>query len=138
MRKKLTIAKQLRISRKNYSSNPEHKKICSKCYRAYVKECVIKGKENFKISFGGKYIQSFPERICDWYEYVYIEIINIIYRLLRIEETYLEGNFKPVHVKVAEQPDEKVLYDFLEKNGFKITEEHLYGTTTVYDVVRKN
>lgn len=51
MREKLTIANQLRVSRKSFSNNLEHKKLCSKCYRTYVVECIIKGKENFKISF---------------------------------------------------------------------------------------
>lgn len=141
MRKKLAIARQLRISRKNFSNNLEHKKMCSICYRTYVIECIIKGNANFKISFGGKYIQSLPERISDWYEYIRIRTINIIYRSLcnifhRYENIYLAENCKPIHLKVSEKPNEMILYDFLEKNGFEITDEYLYDAATVYDVVQ--
>ena len=144
MREKLAIANQLRISRKNYSNNLEHRKLCSKCYRTYVIECIIKGKSDFKVSFEGKYIQSFSERISDWFEY----IGNIIYRFLLIHFTPKDdktlkkyelihlGVSKPIHPRIAETPNEWCLYDFLEKNGFKIKEEHLYSESTVYDVVR--
>jgi len=144
MREKLAIANQLRISRKNYSNNVEHKKLCSKCYHTYIVECIIKGKNDFKISFGGKYIHSFSRRILDWFEYVK----DIVYRFFLIhctpkdDKTFKKYNLihfgvsKPIHLKIAETPNEFVLYGFLEKNGFKIKEEHLYTESTVYDVTR--
>ncbi len=144
MREKLAIANQMRNSRKSFSNNLEHRKLCSKCYRTYVIECIIKGKENFKISFGGKYIQSFPKRIYDYYRY----IVNSIYRFFLIHFTPNDdktlrkfgliyfGVPKPIHFKIAEVPNEIVLYSFLEKNGFKITDEHLYSESIVYDVAR--
>lgn len=144
MREKLAIANQLRISRKNYSNNIEHKKLCSKCYHAYVVECIIRGKSDFKVSFGGKYIHSFLRRISDWFGY----IGDIIYRFFLIQFTPKDdktlkkyelihfGVSKPIHPKIAKIPNEWCLYDFLEKNGFKIKEEHLYSKSTVYDVAR--
>ena len=68
--------------------------------------------------------KSLPERVSDWYEYIRIRTINIIYRSL------------PIHLKVSEKPNEMILYDFLEKNGFEITDEYLYDAATVYDVVQ--
>lgn len=144
MREKLTIAYQLRASRKSFSSNLESQKLCLKCYQAYVVECIIKGKENFKISFGGEYIQSFSKRVSDWCRY----ISDNIYRFFLIHFTPKDdktlkkyelihfGVSKPIHPKIAKTPDERFLYNFLEKNGFKISEEHLYSESTVYDVTR--
>ncbi len=144
MREKLAIANQLRVSRKNYSNNIEHKKLRSKCYHTYVVECIITGKNDFKVSFGGKYIHSLSRRISDWFEY----ILDIIYRFFLIhfpqkdDKTFKEyelihfGVSKPIHPKIAETPNEWCLYDFLEKNGFKIKEEHLYSESTVYIVAR--
>lgn len=144
MREKLVIANQMRVSRKSFSNDLEERKLCSKCYRAYVIECIIKGKENFKVSFGDKYIQSFSERLFDWCRY----IGNSIYRFYLIHFTPNDditfkkwelihcGVSKPVHFKISKTPNEKVLYNFLEKNGFKITEEHFYSEATVYDVAR--
>ncbi len=144
MREKLAIANQLRVSRKKYSNNLEHKKLCSKCYRTYIIECIIKGKNDFKVSFEGKYIHSFSRRISDWFGY----FGDIIYRFFLIhftpkdDKTFKKyelihfGVSKPIHPRIAETPNEWCLYDFLEKNGFKIKEEHLYSESTVYDVVR--
>ena len=144
MREKLAIANQMRNSRKSFSNNLEDRKLCSKCYHTYVIECIFKGKEDFEISFGGKYIQSFSERILDYYRY----IIDSIYRFFLIhftpddDETLRKyelihfGVSKPIHCKIAKIPSEACLYAFLEENGFKITNEHLYSESTVYDVAR--
>lgn len=145
MREKIAIANQLRVSRESFSDNLEDWKLCSKCYYTYVMECIIKGKEEFKVSFGGRYIQSFSKRLSDWCRY----IKDSMYRFFLIHVTPNDdktfgkyelihcGVSKPVHFKIAKTPNEKVLYDFLEKNGFKITNEHLYSESTVYDVVRR-
>ena len=144
MREKLAIANQLRVSRKKYSNNLENKKLCSKCYRTYIIECIIKGKNDFKVSFEGKYIHGFSRRISDWFGYFW----NIIYRFFLIhftpkdDKTFKKyelihfGVSKPIHPRIAETPNEWCLYDFLKKNGFKIKEEHLDSESTVYDVVR--
>jgi hypothetical protein len=143
MREKLAIAKKLRSSRK-ISNNTENKKICSKCYRTYVVECIIKGKNEFKITFDGNYIQNFSERVSNWYHYV----LNSIYRfyLVRVtpndDKTFQKYELihhvvsKPIHLKIANTPNEVILEGFLKENGFKIVAEHLYSESTVYDVVR--
>ncbi len=144
MREKLMIANQMRKLRKVYSNNPKDKRLCSKCYYTYIIECIIKGKENFKISFGGKYVTSFPNRIYNYYRY----ILESIYRFFLMhfapnnDNTPLKyrlihyGVSKPVHCKIAEMPNEVMLYGFLKVNGFKITGEHLYSDSTVYDVAK--
>lgn len=144
MREKIAIAKKLRNSRNTFSSNENHRKLCSKCYRTYVVECIIKRKDEFKISFNGRYIQDFHKRIFDWYNY----LLDVIYRFLLIHfapkndksfknyELIHYGVSKPIHLKVANVPDELVLEVFLKENGFEITDEHLYSNYTVYDVVR--
>ncbi len=140
MREKLAIANQMRVSRKSVGNNSEDKKLCSKCYRTYVIECIIKGKDNFKISFRSTYIPSFSKRVSNYYRY----IINNIYRLFLIYFT-LNGDknlkkhtdvSKPIHLKIANMPNEFVLHTFLEGNGFEITDEHIYSESTVYDVAR--
>ena len=75
MRKKLAIAKKMRNSRKSFN-NIEHRKLCSKCYRTYIVECIINGKNEF------------------------------------------------------------ILECYLNENGFKIVNEHLYSNSTVYDIAR--
>lgn len=144
MREKLALAKRLRNSRKIFSNNMEHKKLCSKCYRTYVVECIVKGKDEFKVVFGSKYIQSFPERVSDWYHYV----LNSIYRLYLVHVTPNDdktlqkyelihyGVSKPIHLKIANTPNEFILESFLKENGFKIIDEHLYSEFTIYDVAR--
>ena len=62
MREKLEIANKLRKSRKIFSNNLEHKRLCSKYYRTYVVECIIKGMDEFKITFNVNFINKFPER----------------------------------------------------------------------------
>lgn len=144
MREKLAIANQLRVSRKSFGNNLERKRLCSKCYRTYVLECIIKGKKDFKVTFGGKYIQSFSERISDWFGYIGDNIYRffLIHFTPKDDKTFKKyglihfGVSKPIHPKIAETPDEMCLYNFLENNGFKITEEHLYSESTVYDVSR--
>ena len=81
-------------------------------------------------------------------EYLIIGILDSIYRLflihftpnddktLRKYELIHLGVSRPIHFKIAETPDEKLLYTYLEKNGFKITDEHLYSESTVYDIAR--
>lgn len=144
MRGKLAIANQLRVSRKNFSNNLEYQKLCSKCYHSYVVECIIKGKKNFKVSFRVKYIRSFSERIHDWYRYIQDSIYRffLIHFTPKDDTTFKKYNLihfgvsKPSHLKIVETPNEWFLYDFLEKNEFKIIEKHLYSESTVYDVTR--
>lgn len=144
MREKLEIANKLRKSRKIFSNNLEHKRLCSKCYRTYVVECIIKGKDEFKITFNGNFINKFPERIFDWYFYA----LKCIYRFYLVhftpndDKTFLKyelihfGVSKPIHLKTAKTPNEFILEGFLKENGLKIAEEHLYSESTVYDVAR--
>ena len=145
MKEKLAIANQMRKSRKSFSNNLEDKKLCSKCYHTYVIECIIKGKESFKISFKGKYIKSFSERMYDYYIY----IVDSLYRFflmnftpdddktLRKYELIHIGVPKPLHLRIAEVPDETVIYGFLENNGFLVTNEYIDSGLTVYDVTRE-
>ena len=144
MREKIAIAKKLRNSRNNFSNKIEYKKICSKFYRTYLVECIIKGKDEFKITFNGNYIQSFSERISDWYHYV----LNNIYKFYLVHFTPNDDRTlqkyslihyrvsRPIHLKVANTPNEFILEGFLKENGFKIIDEHLYSISTVYVVAR--
>lgn len=144
MREKLAIAKKLRNSRNSFSNNIVHKKLCSKCYHTYVLECIIKGKNAFKITFKGTYVQSFEQRVVEWYNYVR----DSVYRIYLVnvtpndDKTFQKwslihcGVSKPVHFKIASKPNEFILESFLKENGFKITNEHVYSEATVYDVTR--
>ena len=143
MREKLAIAKKMRNSRKSFN-NIEHRKLCSKCYRTYIVECIIKGKNNFNLTFKGKYIHVFFRRLADWYTYV----LDNIYRFYLVhvtpndDKTLKKYNLihykvsKPVHLKTANTPNEFILECYLNENGFKIINEHLYSNSTVYDIVR--
>ncbi len=144
MREKLAIANQLRVSRKKFSNKPEYKQICSKCYYAYIVECILKGKNDFSISYGSKYVKTISERILDWCKY-FIDIILAFFLINFTPRDYMPqlkrvlicfDVSKPMHIKFAEIPDEFFLHKFLEENGFKIVDEHLYRDSTVYDVTR--
>lgn len=126
------------------SNNIEYKKLCSKFYRTYLVECIIKGKDEFKITFNGNYIQSFSERISDWYHYV----LNTIYKFYLVHFTPNDDRTlqkyslihyrvsRPIHLKVSNTPNEFILEGFLKENGFKIIDEHLYSISTVYVVAQ--
>ncbi len=141
MREKLAIAKKLRNSRKNFS-NKEHLKMCSKCYRTYIVECIIKGNDNFQIVFKGKYIRKLSQILSDWLYYVIDNIFG--FDLVRIKTNNIT-TYKIVHTSVAKPPvnvrvspsiNEYLLETFLNENGLKIVDEHLYSTSTVYDITR--
>ena len=42
----------------------------------------------------------------------------------------------PVNVRVSPSINEYLLETFLNENGLKIVDEHLYSTSTVYDITR--
>lgn len=144
MKEKLAIARKLRISSKSFSKNSEHRKMFSKCYKIYVVECILKGKDNFQITFGGKYINNLPARIKDWLNY----LLDNVYRFYLVHVTPKDdktfrkyelihyGVSKPVHLKVANTPNEWQLECFLKKNGFKIVNEHLYSEFSIYNIAR--
>lgn len=140
MREKLKIANQMRVSRKSFRHNAESLKLYSKCYRAYVIECIFKGKENFKVSFGSNYIQSFSERVSDWYNYILgnVRRFFIIHFTNNGDRTLIAqlGVSKPIHLKIAQTPNEWILYEFLERNGFRVANEHLSLSSIVYEIVR--
>ncbi len=142
MREKLAIAKSLRVSRQSFSDK-DSRKLCSKFYRAYVFECILKRKDNFKVSFGEKYIQSFFKRSADWFEY----IRDNIYRFFLIHftpnndksfknyELIHFGVSKPIHLKFSGTPNEISLYKFLADTGLRITDEDIpFSGPTVYYV----
>ena len=143
-KQKIALAKKMRISVKTFSNNIEHKKICTKCYHSYITNCILKGNEDFSVTFGGKYMHSFQKRLSDWCKY----IISNVYRFYLIhispndDNTFRKyelihyGVKKPVHFKIAIKIDEYVLEKFLNKNGFKIESEHLKSDHTKYDVKR--
>ena len=124
MREKLAIAKKLRNSRKNFN-NKEHLKMCSKCYRTYIVECIIKGNDNFQIVFKGKYIRKLSQSLSDWLYYVVDNIFG--FDLVRIKTNNIT-TYKIVHTSVAKPP--------VNGNGLKIVDEHLYSTSTAYDITK--
>lgn len=145
MKEKLAIARKLRSSRKIFRYNFETEKLCLKCYRAYVFQCILKGKDQFRIVFNSSYNTSFLKRVSDWYHY----IVDSIYRVylmnfepdaqtLRKYALIHSGVSKPLYLKFATAPDEEVLYDFLIYNGFNIVDEHLDSISTEYVVARKD
>ena len=145
MQEKLKIARGLRNSRKK-GKNKEYKKLCLKCYRAYVLKCLILRKRIFKITFKGKYIHKPLERLLDWCYYVgdMVERFILVYIKKPKEEelnsvtSYLFHNkvTKPIHVKVSYCPNEFMLEKILNENGLKITKEHLTSLITEYEVTK--
>ena len=64
----------------------------------------------------------------DWFNYI-VNFLYISFLMFLTHETkdplkesilFHFGATKPVHLKIAESPNESYLYDFLEKNGFTI------------------
>ena len=144
MNQKLEIARQLRISNKNFSKNIEHKKIFRKCYQAYVIECILKRKDSFQITFKGKYTCNFSKRMEDWINYIFDSIYYffLVHVTPNNDRTFHNYNLihygvsAPVHIRVTNAPNEIILEEFLRENGFKIIEEHLSSVSTVYDIAR--
>ena len=144
MKEKLKIARNFRISRKKFSRNVEHRKIFFKCYWAYVIQCIFQGNDVFRITFNGKYIESFPIRIMRWFNY----FLDKIYRFYLIHFTPKDdktakkyelihfGVSVPIDVKVTDAPDEYVLHTYLNSLGFKVVQEYLYSVSTVYDIAK--
>ena len=138
MKEKLVIAKRMINSRRSFN-NIEHRKLCSKCYRTYIVECIIKGKNDFKLTFKVKYIHCFSRRLGTY-------VLDNIYRLYFVhitpsdDKTLKKYNLihykvlKPVHVKISDIPNEFILECYLNENGFKIVDEHLYSNYIVYDI----
>lgn len=143
MREKLRIARQFRISRRR-TRNKECKRLYSKCYLAYVRQCIVGGKDDFEIIFNGKYLEPFKVRFEDWAIY-WMEQIRRFYLMHFVSEKRLTGGDwmcihhplqKPFAIKVADIPDETILYRILENNGFKVTDEYMNHILIIYEVSR--
>jgi len=142
LKEKLEIAKNLRISKTRWSMYSIDTKLIKKCYRTYIIQCIFLGKDKFKLKFKGKHLTSFWKRVCDWLDYI-IDNIKKIFILMFIPKKFRPKNkypylyykiYKPIHLKITDAPNEIVLYTYLEENGLKVIEEHLYPVDTVYDI----
>ena len=89
MREKLRIARQFRISRRR-TRNKECKRLYFKCYLAYVRQCIVGGKDDFEIIFKGKYLEPFKVRFEDWAIY-WMEQIRRFYLMHFVSEKRLTG-----------------------------------------------
>lgn len=144
MREKLKIAKRFRLSRNSFSKNPKHKSIISKCYKAYVIQCVLRKKETFTLYWGSYYIQSFSTRVSDWCNYVF----DCIYKFFLVHFTPNDDKtfkkyelihykvMKPIHIKMAYSVDELFLSYYLKEMGFKIIDEQLRSLSTTYEIAK--
>ena len=61
--------RKLKKMKNSFFTNSNYKKLCNKLLKAYIINVIILRKKEFKISFKGKYIESFKERILDYFEY---------------------------------------------------------------------
>lgn len=116
MKEKLIIAKRLWDLEREY--NIKYIKLIRKCYRAYLVDCVVKGKNEFSITFKDKHVICFDVRMKDWYNYVLKRNISL----------------KPMYLKTSTSPDEIFLKQFLRKYGFRIADEHFKEASITYDV----
>ena len=143
MREKLAIAKQLRISRRR-SKTLEVRKLYSKCYWAYVMQCVVYGKDDFVILYTGKWLYDSAYMFKKWLEYYEKQMRRFCIKhfvpaskITTKQKIFLDHpEHKPFNMKVTDVPDETLLYCILERNGFEVTNEHMRGTWISYDVSR--
>ena len=115
---KISIARNFRKTRKSFLvKSKELKKISFKCYRAYIYQCIIIGKDEFEIKFDGKYVTTIRQRIIDYIYYFF----KCIYRFFIIHFTSQNDNtlgkyslihggvYEPIHVKITNIPNEYLL-----------------------------
>lgn len=142
LKEKLEIARKLRDSSSRWSKNSKHKKLIEKCYRTYVIQCIFLGKDKYQLKFKGKHIKSFWKRVNNWFNYIVENIKKYLY-LIFIPKRFRPKNkypylyskiLKPIHPKLSNTPNEIILHSYLEQNGLKVVEEHLYPVDTVYDI----
>lgn len=139
MRHKLIIACKMKTFIHS-SPNPKNKKMYKKCLRAYIVNCVIFGKDNFKVKFGSEYYYGFKLRFKDWVEYAKNKFIEVpICSLIPKEHRpsvinyYIEhGVRKPIHLKRHISVNEGALEYFLAEIGFEIVDEHLGSLESIY------
>lgn len=151
-REKISIAKKLKSARGNYIAK-SYRRMCLVVYRAYVLECIIKGKTNFTVNFKGRYIRRFSKRFGDWVGYFFESIYRLllmirypkaknlsydqdVYKNLSSYHHHLivEGAYKPKHIKVTNPPNEAVLTRFLNENGFELVDQVTKDKDVIYAV----
>jgi len=139
MKNKLNIAWQMHALA-NHTARPENAKMFKKCLRAYIIECIIFGKEEFKVKFGSEYYDSFKSRLKDWGEYIENRFIIVpIYRLVPKEcrpsiiDYYIKhGVDKPTHIKHHKYVSECLLEYLLDESGLEIVDEYIGSLETIY------
>ena len=116
MVEKILTATRLRRSWKSLSRNSDDDTLFRKIYWEYLRQCVLCGKESFILTFNGKYISDFSERLEDWVKYI------------------LGIRSKPLHLKVTNAPNEVIMNAYLMKNGFIVKNEELQSVKTIYEI----
>lgn len=139
MKHKLIIAGEMNKF-VNRSADPKNKNMLKKCLIEYIRQCIILGKEEFKVRYGSEYYDSFKLRFKDLLEYIYNKFFTVpICRLIpkkhrpSIINYYIEhGVSKPIHIKHHIFVSESLLEYFLNENGFEIYDEYIGSLETIY------
>lgn len=127
--------RKLKKMKNSFFTNSNYKKLCNKLLKAYIINVIILRKKEFKISFKGKYIESFKERILDYFEYYY----DLIYIKFFFHSKYYDSYnkkmlypSKPVHLKHLDNIDEVLLENILNNIDLTIRTELLGTLHTEY------
>ena len=123
---KCKIAKKLRLSSKSYGLMSKNQKLFNKIYRAYLFECILLGKKNFKIVCREKIIKS--ESLIKYFK----DCIH--YKFSKFYEYTPVRYFpsRPLSIKTSNSPDKIMLDFYLKSNGFEIYDEYLGTITNIY------
>ena len=141
---RIEIAKKFYfVAKKSVLHGKIYKKLSLKCFNSYVYNCILKGENEFKLIFKGKYIHDTKTRIENWVRYFCDVIYTRFLILFKIDiknykqyELFYYGPYKPLHVKVTNAPNESILEQVLKDNGFKIKDEYLGSVDTIYYVAK--
>ena len=129
----------------NTTRNPKNKKTLKKCFKEFVKQCILLNKDEFNVRYGSEYYDSFSLRFKDWSEYVWNKFIMVPfsklvpkkYRLDLFDYDVVYGVSKPIHLMHHIYVNESILEYFLSEFYFEIVDEHLGSLETIYYIKKK-
>lgn len=146
MNAKLLLIKEIYSSKHILAISGEEKRIYNVLIFSYIKACVLKNPEHFTLSFNGKYIRNCRERMIDWFHYCIEKCYEVYYKTFKPndDKTIRKYNLihfgatKPIHIKISNCPNERILEEILTRHGFEIIDEHISTIITEYEVVKSD
>ena len=127
--------KRLKKCRKNFLArfhDIDQINVMNKICRRYFFHGVMFGQKDIVVVFGGKYLRSFRKRVDDWVYFFRKTIKYIGNRTIKRKWGKLIKPYKPIHIKIANVPNEAFMEEFLMSAGFEVKDEILETIRSIY------